>query len=160
MANSAKIDSEIPEKPLKGKKTVPILIGLSGAVIAGSVTFYLLYSGLVGGTTKSSSTKIEQADFAFVAMDQLTISLAPGANAQFLRFSAQLEVAAGSVAEVDRLRPRLADMFNLYLRAVEPADLADPTAMLRLRAQLLRRAQLIAGDGHIRDVLITEFILS
>jgi len=161
MAEAAKITAERIESEPKKRKLLPLLLGLAGAVGLGGGAFFAVYSGLILGPkqqTASQATTI--SDFAFVPIDQITISLAPGSSARHLRFAAQIEVAATSVAEVERLRPRLLDMMNLYLRAVDPADLSDPVALVRLRAQLLRRMQVIVGDGHVRDVLITEFVLS
>jgi len=51
-------------------------------------------------------------------------------------------------------------VINTYLRAIDPSDLEDPTALLRLRAQLLRRLQMVAGEDLVNDFLITEFILN
>jgi flagellar FliL protein len=149
-----------PGKPAKSRKLVPILIGLVGAIALGGGGFYAVYSGLVFGPKQAETAAPATRDFAFIPLEQITISLADGSSARHLRFSAQLEVAAGAVAEIEQLRPRLLDMINLYLRAIDPAELADPASLLRLRAQLLRRAQVIGGDAQVRDILITEFILS
>ena len=56
--------------------------------------------------------------------------------------------------------PRIVDILNTYLRAVQPQDLDSPTALLRLRVQMLHRVQVVAGQGVVRDLLITEFILN
>jgi len=160
MAKSDQPVAEASEKKPK-KRLIPVLLGAAAAVLVGAGGFYAVYSGLILGPAKPVPPAATLApDFAFVAVEQITISLAPGSEARHLRFSAQIEVAATSVAEVERLRPRLLDMMNLYLRAVDPRDLAEPATLVRLRAQLLRRIQTIVGDGHVRDVLITEFILS
>ncbi|MFL9503735.1 flagellar basal body-associated FliL family protein [Rhodopseudomonas palustris] len=39
------------------------------------------------------------------------------------------------------------------------AEIEDPSAMARLRAQMLRRVQIVTGEGRVRDLLITEFVL-
>jgi flagellar protein FliL len=161
MAKTEQNAAEAAENEPKKKKMLPLLLGLVGAAALGGAAFFAVYSGLILGPKAVSAVPAANvADFAFVPIDQITVSLASGSQARHLRFSAQIEVAATSVAEVERLRPRLLDMMNLYLRAVDPADLADPAALIRLRAQLLRRLQVIVGDGHVRDVLITEFVLS
>ena len=100
------------------------------------------------------------ADTAFVAMEPIMISLAPGANARHLRFAGQLEVAPDRAAEVTALMPRVLDVLNTYLRAVEVRDLEDPAALARLRAQMLRRIQVVLGEGKVRDLLVTEFVLN
>lgn len=56
--------------------------------------------------------------------------------------------------------PRIADVLNTYLRAVEVRDLEAPAATVWLRAQMLRRIQVVAGEGRVRDLLITEFVLN
>jgi len=56
--------------------------------------------------------------------------------------------------------PRILDVLNSYLRAVAITDLEDPTAMARLRAQMLRRVQIVTGEGRVRDLLVTEFVLN
>ncbi|MEL7416552.1 MAG: flagellar basal body-associated FliL family protein, partial [Pseudomonadota bacterium] len=58
------------------------------------------------------------------------------------------------------LKPRISDVLNTYLRAVSLDELENPAAMLRLRAQMLRRIQLVTGEGRVRDLLISEFILN
>ena len=56
--------------------------------------------------------------------------------------------------------PRVLDVLNSYLRAVEVSDLEDPSALVRLRAQMLRRVQIVTGEGRVRDLLVTEFVLN
>mgnify|MGYP003471658695 FL=1 len=56
--------------------------------------------------------------------------------------------------------PRVTDVLNGYLRAVELAELEKPTALVKLRAHLIRRIQLVAGEGRVRDVLVTEFVIN
>jgi flagellar FliL protein len=99
-------------------------------------------------------------DAAFVAMAPITISLAPGASARLLRFTGQLEVTPESAAEVEALLPRVLDVLNTYLRAVDVRDLEEPASLVRLRAQMLRRVQVVTGEGQVRDLLITEFVLT
>ena len=77
-----------------------------------------------------------------------------------MRFSAQLEVPPDRVIEVEGIKPRIVDVLNGYLRAVETADLEDPAALVRLRAQMLRRVQIVAGEGRVSDLLIMEFVMN
>ena len=88
------------------------------------------------------------------------ISLPPGASARHLRFTGQLEVEPEHAAEVAQLMPRILDVLNTYLRAVEVRDLEQPASIARLRAQMLRRVQVVTGEGRVRDLLITEFVLN
>ncbi|TQM93595.1 flagellar basal body-associated FliL family protein [Roseinatronobacter monicus] len=145
--------------PKKGRM-LPLLLGLVGAALLGGGAFYAVYSGLV----LSPNPKVQRAeyspqDFDFVPIEVITISLPPQSGARFLRFAGQIEVAETSHSDMMRMQPRFIDLINTYLHAVDIDDLRQPAALIRLRAQVLRRLQMIAGEGHIRDFLITEFIL-
>lgn len=51
-------------------------------------------------------------------------------------------------------------MLNGYLRAVETSELEQRAALVRMRAQMLRRVQVVTGEGRVRDLLIMEFVLN
>ncbi len=143
------------------RRLLPLLIGLAGGLILGGGAFYGVQTGLLLAPADTSPRPSPVAtDFAHIPVENITISLAPDSGARFLRFSAQIEVAKDSVAQMERLNPRFLDLINTYLRAVEVADMTEPAAIIRIRAQLLRRLQVLAGDGHVNDLLITEFVLN
>lgn len=154
---------EAGDKPKRGK--LPLLMGLLLAVILGAAGFFVTYSGKLSGLAAAPPSKVSakgdsSTDAVFVPVPPLIVSLAPSANASHLRFTAQLEVNPASQAAVTRLMPRILDVMNTYLRAVEASDLEQPSVLVRLRAQLLRRIQIVSGEGSVRDLLVTEFALN
>ena len=160
MSQADTADSPTPETPAKRRK-LPVIAGLIGAIMLGGGSFYAVYSGMILAPQATPRAPAQpDMDFAHIPLENMTISLASPGTARLLRFSAQVEVGAASEAAMLRMQPRFMDIVNTYLRAVDPQDLEDPAALIRLRAQLLRRLQVIAGEGHIRDFLITEFILN
>lgn len=149
--------------PKKSKK--PLIIGLILAILLGGGGFYATYSGMILGSSEHSADPAESApealpDIAFVPIEPLVISLGDAASARYLRFTSQLEVNGPLVPDVTLLMPRIVDVINGYLRAIEPASLDEPSMMLKIRAQLLRRIQMVTGEGRVRDLLITEFVLN
>ena len=161
-ADAAEPTTDAP--PRRGRK--PLILGLAGALVLGGAGFYVTWSGLIGGGAEHADAPAAQAetqttpDIAFVPVPPLTVSLPPGARSRHLRFAAELEVATLHAAEVTLLLPRVIDVLNGYLRAVDAADLEDPAALVRVRAQMLRRVQLVTGEGRVRDLLVTEFLLN
>ncbi|MBN2758999.1 MAG: flagellar basal body-associated FliL family protein [Rhodobacteraceae bacterium] len=143
---------------------MPILVGLIGAIVLGGGGFYAVYSGLIlaPGNPKAAHAKTAPSSIlpTYLPIEHLTLSLANPTGAQHLRLSAHIEVADGRLAEAEAYRPRFLAVINTYLRAVEPQDLQDASALIRLRAQILRRLQMVAGEDLIDDFLITEFILN
>ena len=161
-------DADVPDaRPSKGSK-IPLMLGLVLALVGGSGGFFVVNSGILGGQAPSSNAaeadseagEVPSETFAFVAIEPLIISLPSSNGRDHLRFAAQLEVDPKYSASVEAVKPRIVDVLNGYLRAVDLAELEDPAALMRLRAQMLRRIQVVTGKGQVKDLLIMEFVLS
>ena len=165
MTTNADVEQDAPPKASK----LPLLVGLVLAVLGAGGGFFAVQSGLLGSDQsaevheeepEANSGDTPDVSLAFVALDPLVISLQGASGRSHLRFSAQLEVPPAYAAEVEAIKPRVVDVLNGYLRAVEIATLEDPSALIRLRAQMLRRIQVVTGPGRVSDLLIMEFVLS
>lgn len=140
-----------------------LLVALVGALVAGGGGFVATYSGLLDGVLGGDAgTAMISSDhgYTFVSLDSLMVSLGPRATSRTLKFTAELEVEKGTETAVEELRPRIMDVLNSFLRAVEESELEDPGSLAVLRAQMLRRIQIVTGEGRVRDLLILEFILN
>ncbi|WP_299140072.1 flagellar basal body-associated FliL family protein [uncultured Tateyamaria sp.] len=157
--------AEAPQETPKSSK-LPLILGLVAALLGGGGGFYATYSGMLFGDESAESAEQTDTapdalpDVAFVAVDPMVVSLSPGAQSRHLRFRAQLEVPSQYASDVESILPRVVDVLNGYLRALETADIESPSALTRLRAQMLRRVQIVAGPGRINDLLIMEFVLN
>lgn len=158
--------SEEIEKPKSGK--LPLIIGLVLALVGGGGGFFATSQGLIfapesadtdhGGEPDQMPSRFE--GIAFVPMDPLTVSLPRTSQYKHLLFRGELEVAKGFEAEVEGIMPRIVDVLNSYLRALEVSDIEETAALTRLRSQMLRRVQVVAGPGRVTDLLIMEFVLN
>ncbi len=176
------------EEEVKKPSKLPLILGLVLAIAGGGGGFYAVYSGMIlGGDSEHAADDHGAADDAhgdghddahgddhggdmieaiplgdrvFVPLDPLMISLAPGGGSRHLRFRAQLEVPSEHERAVRAVLPRVIDVLNSYLRAVETRDFENPAILGKLRAQMLRRVQIVAGADHVRDLLIMEFVLN
>jgi flagellar FliL protein len=160
--NVAVSDATLDEAPKKRSKK-PLLIGAVLALILGGGGFYATWTGLVLGDSHTDETGAEPGllqGIAFVPLETMVVSLGPDSGSEHLRFTAQVEVVDSAVEDVTLLKPRILDVLNSYLRAIDTAAIEDPQAMARLRAQMLRRVQIVTGEGRVRDLLITEFVLN
>jgi flagellar FliL protein len=160
-------DAAEPEAPPARKRRllVPLAGGVVAALALGGGGFYATWSGLLAlpGGGKPSAAAMAVAGLpaiAFVPVEPILVTLPPGSRSRHLRFASQLEVAQGHESEVAGLMPRILDVLNGYLRAIDLRDLEDPAALVRLRAQMLRRVQIVTGEGRVRDLLVTEFVLN
>lgn len=174
MADKNAEEGGVPEKRSK----TPLIIGMLLALVGAGSGFYAVYSGLIlggesqagyapemgggahGGSGVDHGLISAMPDIAYVPVEPLVISLGDGATGKHLRFRAQLEVVPEYRSDVEHLMPRVVDVLNSYLRALELDDLTDNAALMRLRAQMLRRLQVVTGEGRINDLLIMEFVLN
>lgn len=137
---------------------LPLLIGtLMMMVGMGAAGFFLAYKGFL--PNRFSIAMNNTLDEKFIALDPLIISIGSDTS-HHLRFSAQLAVPSNHIKEVEALKPRIQDVLNSYLRALDPEDISDPGALIRLRAQIVRRIRLVTGEQAVNDLLISEFVLS
>ena len=174
MADAAADPDSEPAKK-NGGILVPVLIGVILSLIMGGGGFFVAFSGMIGGAepepemakteTKPpegplSASGVDPNAVAFVPIDPIVVTLAAPGATRHLRFEAQLEVVPGEVEAVTRLMPRVLDVMNGYLRAIRLEDIEKPTALLTVRAHMLRRVQLVVGYARVSDLLVTEFVLN
>lgn len=158
----------VADAPEEGKKSskLPLILGLLAALMGAGGGFFATYSGMILGSESPGEMSAEMQrpnaipDVAFVAVDPMVVSLSPAAQGRHLRFRAQLEVPSQYASDVETLLPRVVDVLNSYLRALETKDIESASALTRLRAQMLRRVQIVAGPGRVNDLLIMEFVLN
>ncbi|WP_158965214.1 flagellar basal body-associated FliL family protein [Chachezhania sediminis] len=153
------------EKGKSGK--MKLILGVVLALVGAGGGFFATQMGLI---PSGSSAPHEEAapvfqgedlsGIAFVEMEPIVISVSMGGRSRHLRFRAQLEVPAGAEADVVKVMPRIVDVLNGYLRALEVSDLEHPAVLPRMRAQILRRIQIVVGKERVRDLLIMDFVLS
>lgn len=152
-----------PDEAPKPKSRLALLLGLGLALLLGGGGFFLTYSGLLLGADGADHAETAESAApaaAFVPLDPVMISLGTAGQNRHLRLVAQLEVPQAKAAEVTHLTPRILDVINAYLRAVEVARLEEPAALVRIRGHLLSRIQLVTGEGMVDDLLITEFLIN
>ncbi|WP_128254862.1 flagellar basal body-associated FliL family protein [Falsirhodobacter deserti] len=147
------------QDPSPRKSRLPLITGAVLAVTLGAAGFYAAYSGMLPLAQKDAGA-VGLPALSYVTLEPVLISLGDASDRQHLRFRAELEVAPQHKAEVELLQPRILDVLNSYLRAVSVEDLEDPAHLVRLRAQMLRRVQIVTGEGRVRDLLVTEFVLN
>ena len=167
MAENQEPAADAPEEAAapKKKSKLPLILGVVLAAAGGGGGYFVMSSGLLTGGHTEPAHGEEMAslealpDVAFVELSPMVVSIGDTGSAH-LRFKAQLEVPSAYKGEVEGILPRVIDVLNSYLRAVDVAELTDRAALAKLRAQMLRRVQIVTGKGRVRDLLIMEFVVN
>jgi flagellar FliL protein len=161
----ADVVEDTGEAPKKASK-MPVILGVVLALLGAAGGFYATWSGMILGASNHAAASHDDMtvdglrDIAFVAVDPLTVALNGGPEKNHLRFRAELEVPAAYKPDVEMLLPRVIDVLNGYLRALQTSDIENPSALARLRAQMLRRVQIVTGQERVNDLLIMEFVIN
>ena len=79
----------------------------------------------------------------------------------YLKLKLTLEMKDAELAShLQGEAPRMQDMFQGFLRELRPEDLAGSAGSYQLRAEILRRVNLVAAPGKVDAVLIEEMLVS
>ncbi|MFD1913627.1 flagellar basal body-associated FliL family protein [Halodurantibacterium flavum] len=149
-----------PAEPApKRRRFWPLLLGCGAALFLGGGAFYATYSGMISLPGASAATA-QPAPSAFVQIPPIVVAVGSPVRRSHLRFAAQLEVDPARAAMVTEQMPRILDVLNSYLHALEPHQLEEAGALARLRGQMLRRLKMVLGEERVNDLLITEFVMN
>ncbi len=97
----------------------------------------------------------------FYTLPDMVVNIqSPDGRPTFLKLTLTLEMHDADVAHsLQGQMPRMQDMFQGFLRELRPEDLAGSAGSYQLRAEILRRVNLVAAPGKIDAVLIEEMLV-
>ena len=96
----------------------------------------------------------------FTLPDMVVNIQAADGRPTYLKLKLTLETKDAHVAEqLQGEMPRMQDMFQGFLRELRPEDLAGSAGSFQLRAEILRRVNLLAAPGKVDAVLIEEMLV-
>lgn len=97
----------------------------------------------------------------FYTLPDMVVNIqSPDGRPTFLKLTLTLEMHDADLAhQLQGEMPRMQDMFQGFLRELRPEDLAGSSGTYQLRAEILRRVNLIAAPGQVDAVLIEEMLV-
>ena len=110
---------------------------------------------------EAAPPELEGDDSVFYKLPDLLVNLnVGGRKSAYLKLSVSLELPDGShVDHLDRVRPRIIDSFQVYLRELRVDDLTGSAGIQRLREELLYRVNAAVKPAVVRDVLFKEMLI-
>lgn len=169
-AKAASPDAESDATEGSGKSGSSLIFQIIMVLVVGAASFaavFLLPRDEPASTEHGSEHGSEHADAepeldlapdtTFLELTPLTLSLSD--NRRTLKIGITLEVISGEEGYIDPDDPKIRDAFMGYLRSLRTEQLEDAAFMAQMRAQLLRRAEVILGPGKIHGILITDFLV-
>jgi flagellar FliL protein len=152
------------EKGTRRGGVLPWIVACVLSVVAGAGGFLVASMGLLTASpqiaTAEEATSSTKDEPTFLELDPTLIAVGGPGSVRQLRFRAFLQIDPKAGDAVAGQAPRILDICATYLRALDAATLQDPTALMRIRAQLLRRVQLLVGAEAVSDLLIIDFVIT
>lgn len=119
--------------------------------------------GAAGGEADPALGKISEGPdgVTFYTLPDMVVNIqAADGRPTFLKLKLTLEMHDAELAShLQSEMPRMQDMFQGFLRELRPEDLAGSAGSFQLRAEILRRVNLIAAPGKVDAVLIEEMLV-
>jgi flagellar protein FliL len=118
--------------------------------------------GHEGGEKGAKSPITEGPDgVVFYTMPDLVVNIqSADSRPTFLKLKLAFELPDEAVAdEIEPNQPRLADMFQTFLRELRPEDLSGSQGSYQLRMEILRRVNLVIAPAKVNAVLIQEMLV-
>lgn len=136
--------------------------GTAWVLVPGAAEFMRKIYGLSAAPAEEADATAPspQARPVFVELPEMTLTLPNAGRPRQLRLKLAMEVAADPGQPPELMSPRVYDSLVLYLRTLRDGELEGALAMDRLRGDLHRRLDLLLGEGRVRDVLITGFVVA
>jgi len=156
-------EAEGGAKPAKKKSRLLLIIVPAVLLLIGGAGGFLVYSGIVKVPflSKHKPEKAAAPQAQFIKMPELVANLDAGPDADsYAKMQAELEVTdPASALAVNAQMPAIIDLFQSYLRTMQPGDLQGAEGLYRLREALLARANVIVAPSSVQNVLFIEMIV-
>jgi flagellar protein FliL len=116
-----------------------------------------------GGDAKAGPSPITEGPdgVVFYTMPDLVVNIqAADGRPTFLKLKLAFELPDEETAEaITPNAPRLADMFQTFLRELRPEDLSGSQGSYQLRMEVLRRVNLVIAPAKVNAVLVQEMLI-
>ncbi len=134
--------------------TLAALLGVAAAGGGG----YWLAVGSDGVAALFAETPIAEPAQVTLDLPELIVNLRPDTPSRFLQIGITVAVAPQNRAAVEQAMPHLVNAQQEFLRNLDQHDLQGSAGLLRLRAELRRRFNLILGRDTVADVLLRSLL--
>jgi len=157
-------EGEEGDAPKSNKKKKLILIGLVVLVLIGGIgTFFILKGKKEADehAAHEAEAAVAENQVIFHDLDDMIINLNTGGkNVSFMKLKVTVEVGdSASLDAVEKMMPKIIDVFQLYLRELRPQDMQGSVGLYRLKEELVLRINKIIMPNKVNDLLFKEVLV-
>ncbi|MBF0328297.1 MAG: flagellar basal body-associated FliL family protein [Nitrospirae bacterium] len=156
--------AEAPPPKKKGKLLIIIIVAVVLLVGGGGGAFFFLKKSGGGGEGKEAEKKADKKgeDVVMYSIEPFVVNLTDQGGGKFLKVTLQLELANAGPTTSDKAKaknPQLRDAIITLLTSKSAETLVSPEGKLQLKDEISVRANQILGEGAVKNVYLTEFVM-
>jgi|WetSurMetagenome_2_1015567.scaffolds.fasta_scaffold00259_1 flagellar protein FliL len=156
-ADVEKAPAEDGGSPPKKNKLMMIII-IAVAAVALVVAGFFIVPKFMGGGEKKAETKSDEG--AMFSLEPFVVNLSDTSGPKFLKVSIQLELANASLTDKTKQRvPQIRDSIITLLTSKSSESLIMPEGKLQLKDEINARMNQILGNGSVKNVYLTDFVM-
>lgn len=156
-------EGEAPPAGMSKKRKMMLIALVVIVALAGGGTFFYFKKSKEAAEEEMKAKEAEAATpkQIFTDMDELIVNLnTEGKSVSFMKLKITLELEGNdNVETVNKMMPRIRDVFQVYLRELRPADMQGSVGLYRLREELLLRINKIIYPAQVKDILFKEVLV-
>lgn len=156
-------EGEAPPAGMSKKKKMLLIALVVIVAVAGAGTFFFFKKHKA---EEEEAQKQKEAEAAapkqiYTDMDEMIVNLnTEGKSVSFMKLKVTLELdSQDNVEIINKMMPRIRDVFQVYLRELRPADMQGSVGLYRLREELLLRINKIVYPAQVKDILFKEVLV-
>lgn len=151
-------DEKTAEEPKKKKGKLILLIGMVVvALLAGGAGAYFYFSKSSPKDKKEESKKEEGVMFP---LEPFVVNLGDQGSMRFLKLTIQIELSKQEMADKAKIRaPQMRDSIITLLTSKTVDSIITPEGKLQLKDEISLRLNQILGEGSVRNVFMTDFVM-
>lgn len=143
-------------------KKLAIFVGVPILLLGGAYQFGVLDMLLGGGGEKAAEEKeATPKEAVYVELPDMLVNLRSiGKQPSYLKLSVSLELDDPLIVpDVEKVKPRIIDRFQVYLRELRAEDISGSAGVYRLKEELLARINAAIAPHEVKDVLFREMLI-
>lgn len=159
MAEEKEVTEEGGQPKKKGSKLIIIIIiaiiVLAGA--GGGTYFFLIKKS---GDKKEEKKEEKASQTVNFGLDPFVVNLSDATGNRFLKVSIQIELANAKLVDIAKSKtPQMRDAIITLLTSKSSDTLIAPEGKLQLKDEITIRMNQIMGEGNVKNVYLTEFVM-
>lgn len=167
MSVTSAIDTPLRRRVRTPGKHIVAFVAGAMLVVAGAASILKStdYSLATLRGADSALAPVRVGPITYAPLDEFLVDLSPdySGRTSYAKLSASISLsgsAAGRAAErIDAMRPEINERLTFLLRNLRPEDFQGAEGMERVKAEMLRRVNLVIAPEQADDVVISNLVI-